>query len=170
MPRYACHRAALRVDPLARPGMAFQLPFRKQGCRDVSLHSTRDLPGDPVLLLHRHSGVEGARRVRHQAANHFRQSRFRAGVPRADEYAGMDADFPALAVAVRDLHQRRHCRRDRPCLDRRPHPLFDRLCAGRRQTRTGFRDSGQCRHHSLGRRVGRHRLAPQAISRASRRR
>ena len=28
------------------------------------------------------------------------------GVSRADEHAGMDADLPALAVAVCDLHQR----------------------------------------------------------------
>ncbi len=39
------------------------------------------------------------------------QSRLRAGVSRADEHAGMDADLPALALAVCHLHQRSHRRR-----------------------------------------------------------
>ena len=55
-----------------------------------------------------HPGVEGARRIRRQGAGDLGPSRFRAGVPRADEHAGMDADLPALAVAVRDLYQRPH--------------------------------------------------------------
>ena len=69
-------------------------------------HRTRHLPRHPVLLLHRHSGGEGARGVRRQGAGDIGQSRLRAGVSRADEHAGMDADLPAVAVAVCDLHQR----------------------------------------------------------------
>ncbi len=65
----------------------------------------------------------------------IRQSRLRAGVSRADEHAGMDADFPALALAVCNLYQRSHRRRHWPRLDRRPHPLHDRLLAGRRKAR-----------------------------------
>ena len=97
-----------------------------------------------------------------EGAGHLGQSGFRAGVPRSNEHAGMDADFSALAVAVRDLHQRSLRRNNRPGLDRRPHPLHDRLFAGCRQTRPGFCGSGHCRPHSLGRRVGRHRLAPRS--------
>ena len=90
---------------------------------DVSFHGDRHLPGHPVLFLHHHSGEQGAREIRHQGAGHHRQSRLRAGVSGADEHAGMAADIPALAVAVRDLYQRRFGGRARPDLDPRPHPL-----------------------------------------------
>src|SRR6266478_9032690 len=84
------------------------------------------------------------------------------GVSRADEHAGMDADLPALTVAVCDLHQRCHRSRAGSRLDRRPHPLHDRLFAGRRKTRAGFWHSSQRCHHTLAERVGRDSLAPHS--------
>jgi len=56
-------------------------------------------------IRHMRAGGKGAHHLRRQAAGHDGTPRFRTGVPRADEYAGMDADLPAVAVAVRDLHQ-----------------------------------------------------------------
>ncbi len=47
-------------------------------------------------------------------------------------------------------------------LDRRPYPLPDRLFGSRGQTRPGFWNPGRRRHHSLGRRTGRDRLAPDS--------
>ena len=109
----------------------------------ISLH--RHLPCHPVLFLHHHPGVEGARGIRHQGAGDIGQSRFRAGVSRPDEHAGMDADFSALALAVCDLYQRWRRGGAGPGLDRRPHPLHD--SAIRKPPRSAARalDSGRSR-------------------------
>ena len=91
-----------------------------------------------AILFYFFTGIQVSKArvgVRHQGAGDLGPSRFRAGVSRADEHAGMDADFPALALAVCDLHQRSLRGRAWPDLDRRPHSLPDRLFAGRRQTR-----------------------------------
>src|ERR1700722_20370865 len=56
----ACDRAGRRPDPLSSPGMTFSLSSFKGSC-DVSIHGTRHLPVDPVLLLHQRAGVEGTR-------------------------------------------------------------------------------------------------------------
>ena len=61
-----------------------------------------------------------------------------------------------------DLHQRSHRGSDWPRLDRRPHPLHDRLFASRRETRAGLWDSGAGSHYSLAGRAGRDRLAPHS--------
>ena len=47
-------------------------------------------------------------------------------------------------------------------LDRRPHPLHDRLFASRRKTRPRFWHSSQRRHHSLAGRARRNHLAPHS--------
>ena len=70
------------------------------------LHRARHLPCRPVLLLHLDAGRAGARQVRRQAAGDLGPSRFRARLSGADEHAGMDADLPAVAVAVCDLSRR----------------------------------------------------------------
>src|ERR1700676_3207702 len=72
----------------------------------------------------------------------------------------MDADLPAVALAVRDLHQRSRRSRARPDLDRRPNSLHDWLLEGCGKSRAGFWNSGQRRRDSLARRLGRDRLAP----------
>src|SRR3954452_6445504 len=126
---------------------------------DVSLYCTGHLPRHLALLLYLHSGVPGARYIRHQGASHNRKPRFRTGVSGPDEYPGMDADFPTIALVVRDLCQRSHRSRDRPGLDRRPHSLYDRIFASGRKTRPGFWDSGDGDRDSLGGRPRRHHLA-----------
>ena len=58
--------------------------------------------------------------------------------------------------------------RDWPRLDRRSHPLHNRLFAGRRKTRTGLRDSGDGCGDPLAGRAGRYRLAPLSWMRIAR--
>ena len=93
--------------------------------------------------------------LRHQGAGDLGQSRLRADVSRPDEHAGVDADFPAVAVAVCDLHQRPIAAALGARLDRRPHPLHDRLFASRGKARPGLLDPGTGRRHSLAGRARR---------------
>ena len=53
-------------DRVLRP--ASSLRFSNEDFYDVPLHRARHLPRYPVLLLHHHPGVEGARQVRRQGA------------------------------------------------------------------------------------------------------
>src|SRR4030081_1345515 len=72
----------------------------------------------------------------------------------------MDADLPALALAVCDLHQRSLRSGAWPRLDRRPHPLHEWLFASRRETQPGFFRSGQRGHAAVARLALRGHLAP----------
>src|SRR5258707_15523869 len=83
------------------PGMTLVVARKKESLANVSLHRARHLPCHRVLFLHLRAGGKGAHHLRRQAAGHDGTPRFRTGVPRADEYAGMDADLPAVALAVR---------------------------------------------------------------------
>src|ERR1700712_5795978 len=81
------------------------LDHLQRGLPHVQLHRARHLSGDPGLRLRFDPGVAGAPEIRRQAAGDFGQPRFRTGVPRPYEHAGMAADVPAVAVAVRDLYR-----------------------------------------------------------------
>jgi hypothetical protein len=84
-------------------------------------------------------------------------------LPHPDEHAGMSADLPADALAVRNLYRRRRGRYRRRGVGYRPHRLLPRLSRGGGQAHPRLRHPGAGLHRVVDRRARRRPVAAGAL-------